>query len=107
MSFDIPLHIPDNTPEAQAIEAIASRDHVSPEEVVRRAIRALVVPRPARAPTQRRKAQRVPPITDEELAQIDRICPALKLLDDVTDEEWNNVLRGARRMNREDFTSRV
>ena len=40
MSFDIPpLHIPDNSLEARAIEAIISRDHVSPEEAVRRVLR--------------------------------------------------------------------
>ena len=42
MSFDIPqIHLPDNSPEARAIEAIISRDHVTAEEVVRSAIRGL------------------------------------------------------------------
>lgn len=39
MSFDIPQFvIADNSPEAEVIEAIISRDHVSVEEVVRRAL---------------------------------------------------------------------
>jgi len=46
VSFDIPpMHIDDNTPEARIIEAIVSRDHVSPEEVVRRALRGMVMDR--------------------------------------------------------------
>ena len=41
MNFDIPLHIENNTPEARLIEAIVSRDHVSPEEAVRMALRGV------------------------------------------------------------------
>jgi hypothetical protein len=42
MSFDIPqIHIPDNSPEAQVLEAIISREHVSPEQVVLRALREM------------------------------------------------------------------
>jgi len=50
MNYDIAqLHITDNSPEAQAIETIVNRDHVSPEEAVRRALRhpALAKPTPA------------------------------------------------------------
>jgi len=43
MSFDIPLHIETNTPEARLIEAIVIRDHVSPEEAVRRALRGVAI----------------------------------------------------------------
>lgn len=44
MSFDIPqIHIPDDSPEAQVMEAIISRDHVSPEDVVRRALRQMAI----------------------------------------------------------------
>jgi hypothetical protein len=43
MSFDIPLHIENNTPEAQVIEAIIRHDHVSPEEAVRRALRGMAI----------------------------------------------------------------
>jgi hypothetical protein len=41
MSYDIPLHIPDNTPEALWIQSVMSRDHVSPEEAVRSALRGM------------------------------------------------------------------
>ena len=43
MSFDIPLHIENNTPEARLIEAIVSRYHVSPEEAVRKALRGVAI----------------------------------------------------------------
>ncbi len=39
MSFDIPLHLQTNTPEARLIEAIVNRDQVSPAEAVRTALR--------------------------------------------------------------------
>jgi len=97
MSFDIPpMHIADNSPEAKAIEAILAHENVSPEEVVRRALRSLVVPGSKTKPSHRKpQSKAVEPISDEELANIDRLCPALKLLDQVTDEEWNDVLVGA------------
>ena len=57
--------------------------------------------------TKKIKAKTVVPITDEELANLDRVCPALKLLEDVTDEEWDTVVKGARRMNREGFANRA
>ena len=109
MSFDIPkLHFPDHSPEAQVIEGIVTRDHVSPGEAVRRALRGLAkdtaVPR---AQAKDRKGKRVAPLTDEELANLDRLCPALKLLDEVTDETWDQIAKGARRMNREGFSNRA
>ena len=40
MAFDIPnLHIEQNSPEGQNLQAIIQRDHVSPEEAIRRALR--------------------------------------------------------------------
>lgn len=40
MGFDISnLHIDDNSPEGQNLRAIMSRDQVSPEEAIRRALR--------------------------------------------------------------------
>lgn len=51
MTFDIPLHIPDNSREAQVIEAIMNRDHVSPEEAIRAALRGISIETgPATAP---------------------------------------------------------
>lgn len=50
MNFDIPLHIENDTPEAQLIEAIIKRDRVSPEEAVRRALRGVAIDHQASAP---------------------------------------------------------
>ena len=50
MSFDIPqIHIADNSVEAQVIEAIVNRDHITPEEVVRRALRGMATEEPTNA----------------------------------------------------------
>lgn len=44
MSFDIPpLHIPDNSREAQVIQAIMIRDQVTAEEAVRAALRGMTI----------------------------------------------------------------
>ena len=41
MSFDIPLlHIPDNSPEARAVESVMLTQHVSAEEAVRSILRS-------------------------------------------------------------------
>lgn len=51
MSFDIPeIHFPDNSQEAQVMEAIMRREHLTAEEIVRMAIRmlGLVAKRPIR-----------------------------------------------------------
>jgi hypothetical protein len=34
MTFDIHLHIEDKSPEGNALEAIVSREHLSPEEAI-------------------------------------------------------------------------
>jgi len=40
MSFDIPsMHIPDNSPEAQAVERVMRAQHVSAEEAIRNILR--------------------------------------------------------------------
>jgi hypothetical protein len=110
MSVDIPpIHFPDNSREAQVIQAIVSRDHITPEEVVRRALRGMIIATPKQRPVgaRKRKSAKADPITDEELAAIDALCPALKLLNDVTDEQWEQVAAGARRMNKEGFPNRA
>jgi hypothetical protein len=48
MSFLIEkLQIDENTPEGRALKAIVRRDHVTPEEAVRKALRTLARPTPA------------------------------------------------------------
>lgn len=41
MHFDLHITIADDSPEAHVVEAIISRDHVSAEEAIRRALRQL------------------------------------------------------------------
>jgi hypothetical protein len=105
MSFDFPATI------QQDIQQYAKAEHITVDEAALKIVQVglkSLRPRTARPVAgTRRKAQDVAPITDEELANLDRLCPALKLLDDVTDEEWDDVLKGARRMNREGFANRV
>ena len=43
MTFDLHIQIDDQSPEAIALESIASRDHVSPEDVVKRLLQAFAV----------------------------------------------------------------
>jgi len=43
MTFDIHIQIDDQSPEAMALETIASRDHVSPEDAVKRLLQAFAV----------------------------------------------------------------
>jgi hypothetical protein len=93
MSFDFPATI------QQDIQQYAKAEHITVDEAALKIVQVglkSLRPRTARPVAgTRRKAQDVAPITDEELANLDRLCPALKLLDDVTDEEWDDVLKGA------------
>lgn len=43
MTFDLHIQIDDQSPEAIALEAIASRDNVSPEDAVKRLLKAFAV----------------------------------------------------------------
>ena len=44
MAFDLHLIIPDNSPEGRVVAALVERDHVSPEEAVRRVLRDVAAP---------------------------------------------------------------
>ena len=110
MSFDIlNLHLADNSPEAGVIEGIVSREHVSPEEAVRRALRGVasttrtVRPRPPK----RRIAQEVEPLTNEELGQLEALGKTFGLVADVPDEEIDRMAASIRRMKREGFSNRA
>lgn len=68
MSFDIPqLHIPDNSPEAQAVEHIMHTEHVGPAEAVRFILR--------NAADQRNTAQRMIGLfsSDKDAALMDEV----------------------------------
>jgi hypothetical protein len=43
MTFDLHIQIDDQSPEAMALETIASRDCVSPEDAVKRLLKAFAV----------------------------------------------------------------
>ena len=109
MSFDIPqMHIPDNSTEARILEAIIDRDHVTVEEAVRRALRAVEFkPEAPIKSAPKRNDQSVAPVTDQELQQFKELYPGLGLLDDVTDEQWDRILKGARKLNKEGFSPRA
>jgi hypothetical protein len=108
VSFDFPIHIADNSPEAQVLEAIVTREHVSPEEVIRRAIRGLAIPpATAEAKTRKRKAKTVPPLSDDELRQLDGFGKTFGLLADVPDEEIDLIAASIRGMKREGFQPRA
>ena len=110
MSFDIPpLHIPDNSPEARAIQAIISRDRVTPEEAVRSVLRGAAMQLPKskpKTPANRRDPRGVKPISEAELAKLDKLCPALQMLDDVTDEQWDRIAKVAREMGKAGYLQR-
>jgi len=109
MSFDIPqMRIPDNSTEARILEAIIDRDHVTVEEAVRRALRTVEVkPAAPKKSATKRQAQSVAPVTDQELKQFKELYPGLGRLDDVTDEQWDRILKGACKMNKEGFPRRA
>ena len=110
MSFDVPqMHLPDNSPEAQIMEAIISREHVTPEEVVRMALRRLTIPhRPAkRVAPNKGQAQSIAPLTEAEMQYLDQMFPALDALDDVTDEQWGRIDKNVRRMKQARLSTRA
>jgi hypothetical protein len=43
MTFDLHIHIDDQSPEALALETIARRERVSPEDAVKRLLKAFAV----------------------------------------------------------------
>ena len=47
MTFDLHIHIDDQSPESSALEFIMNRDQVSPEEAVRKVLREEGGPSPA------------------------------------------------------------
>lgn len=107
MGFDIDnLHIEPDSPEGRGLQMIIDRDHVTPEEAARRALREIASQEFILRATRRNGAETPSPITDEELTRLDKMCPILGLLDDVSDETWNGIAQGSERMRQEGFVSR-
>jgi len=109
MSFDIPkMHIADNTPEARVLEAIISRDHISAEEAVRRAIRNLetsvVTPK---ATPRRRSAEPTASLSSAELSELESAFPGLTALDEVTEEQWARIDSKIRQGKRAGLSTRA
>lgn len=103
MTFDFQVHIDDQSPEGHALESIMTRGRISPEEAVRQALRGF---RPNRVNTsQRRKTQKAVPLSEDEIAKFDQLCPAFKALEDVPDEVWQRIEKG--RMRTEGLPFRV
>ena len=50
MSFDLHITIPESSPEGRVLAAMVSRDHVSPEDAVRKILREAI---DQRSPAQR------------------------------------------------------
>jgi len=94
MSFDLPANL------ERDIEQYAQAEHISPNEVVVRLLSKALS-------GTRRKAKSLTPLTEEELAALDRFFPGLDALDDVTDEQWDCILRAKRKMSKVDFSARA
>lgn len=87
------------------IDAIVNRDHVTPAEAIRTALRGMALRQdPMGLATLQRQA--ASPISVEELARLDELCPALRALDGVPDEVWESVAEGSRHMSTEGFVHR-
>ena len=116
MSFDFPASVQRDIQEYARAERISSEEALI--KLVKTGLKAArqrvtdqlpdETERPGCSPSPGKlKARDVRPITDEELADLDRMCPALRLLDDVPDETWERIAKGARKMNREGFPRRA
>jgi len=104
MGFDIPqMHLPDNSHEAQVIEAVINRDQVSVEEAVRRALRSVEVKSDVPKKVRARRGAAASPVTNEELDAFKALYPGLGLLGDLSDEQWDRILKSSQAMKREGF----
>ncbi len=92
MSFDFPLAI------QQDIQEYALTEHITADEaalkLVQVGLKAL-------------RGKEVAPLTDRELKQFKELYPGLGQLGDVTDEQWDRIVKGARKMNKEGFPARA
>jgi len=94
MSFDFPVTI------QQDIQLYAQAEHISVDEALLKLVQTGLK-------ATKRRGKAVVPLTDAELAAFDQAFPALDKLADVTDEQWDRVLKGARRMSREGLSTRA
>ena len=89
-------------PASIELEAVryAEAQHITAEEaLVEIFTKGLTV-------TRKLKTRSVPPITDDELNQIDEAFPGLSAMDDVTEEQWGRIDARIRRMKSEGLSTR-
>lgn len=86
MSYDFPVSI------ERDILRYAQAEQISPTEAAVRLVQTGL------KATRRKTA--VTPLTDEELAQIGEMFPALDALADVSEEQWSRIDKSVRRMKR-------
>ena len=92
MSFDIPeIHVADGSREAQILEAIMARDHVTTEEAVRSILRTAAMPQKIRSHSVTKPSSEPAPLSDYEIDQLARLGKTFGLLADVSDEQIARV----------------
>lgn len=109
MSFDVrPMHFENDSYEAKVIESVMIRDDVSAEEAVRRALRSVQV---AILPGEEESGDlAAAPVADEltnELRQFKALYPGLGKFEDVTDEQWENILMNSHDLSLEGIQIRA
>lgn len=92
MSFDMNL----SAGVQREIERYARAEHISTTEAATKLIEAGLK-------VKRRKAETA---TDTEVEAFYTAFPGFKALGDVTDEQWNGLLKTARRMSRQGLSPR-
>jgi len=110
MSIDVSLHLDSGTAEGRAVETVMRRFGVGAEQAVVSILRNAgdaVTDLPSMERSEHSEGALVKPLSEPELAELDELYPAFKLLENVTDEQWDVVLEGARRMNRRGFPKRA
>lgn len=95
MSFDIPANL------ERQLEQYAQAENLSPKEAAIKLLSEVLS-------NKRRKAgRRTAPLTAEDIAAFDLAFPNLSAMDDVTDAQWDAVLRRKRQMDRAGLSARA
>lgn len=92
MSFELPANV------ERELERYAQSEHISKAEAAVKLIQSGL--------RVTRHESSADSITDTEVAAFEKAFPGLKQLDDVTDEQWDKVLKSTRRMSREGLSTR-
>ena len=87
MSFDLSASL------ERDLEEYARTEHITPTEAAVKFIQSGLK-------AKRRKAE-VAVVTDSDVEAYYKALPGIKALEDVTDEQWDRVLKNARRMSKQ------